>query len=172
VNEQFVLSNTPTALSYFLQPDFGSAGWVELTMPLLNSGKQTYPIGLNNTTTNAPGTRLNWPTELAFDAMHRIVISYTLNPDNNPATQDSLLKLWVDPVNESSPSIAVTTTKSLAVNSFGFQWLQTDAQGNNDVFVDNFDLATTFVEVVPEPSTFALLAIGTTFVLTRRGRRF
>jgi hypothetical protein len=121
-----------------------------------------YIVGLG---VPSPSPDIEWPTHLAFDTWHRIVMSYTLNPDNNSSTRDSISTLWIDPVDASSPSLTSTNQIDTAFTAFYFDH-------GAGTFVDNLFVATTFAEAVPEPAGFAMAAVaGIAFVAASLHRR-
>jgi hypothetical protein len=119
--------------------------------PSAPSSPQSYEVGLGT----AGSSATVWPDRLAF-GWHRIVMSYTLDPDNNPTTDDSITKLWIDPVDENSPSI-MKSGASYAANAFAFP---KQSSGTLTYLVDNLNVGTAFVEVVPEPSCLCLVMTG------------
>ncbi len=146
---------------FFLdQSQFAAGFYVTTTFSTPAMPRTTYEVGLD-----APGPDAPFPAQLSFGVPYRVVISYTLNPDNNPTTDDSFAQLWVDPIDESSPSVTALTS-SVAVTSFGFRWPVLN--GSTDRLIDNLILATSFAEAVPEPSTIMLLALGTIGLLFAR----
>jgi hypothetical protein len=127
---------------------------------------QTYRLGLSSFGSGIPD--VYWPTELPFNSTHRIVVAYTLDPDNSGATQDSVARLWVDPIDESSPSVVVNNLNSVAATSFAFHW---GGPSSSNKLIDNLSLGTTFIEVVPEPATSVLAVFAFLGVLRLNARR-
>jgi hypothetical protein len=90
-----------------------------------------------------------------YNTQYRIVMSYN---------QDGTCKLWVNPVSESSASQTLATTyTNYAISAFAFREVGT-ATGSYATLttqtLDNLAVGTSFAEVVPEPATMTLLAIG------------
>jgi hypothetical protein len=75
----------------------------------------------------------------------------------------------VDPVNVSSPN--VVSSDSATVGSLdGFAFRQ-DAATHGAASIDQLIVATTFGEAVPEPQTWVLIGIGSSFMLWNLRRR-
>jgi PEP-CTERM motif len=104
------------------------------------------------------GSGTSWPSDLSFDTTYRIVISY------NAGTGDA--ELWVDPTDESSPSI-LDDKDSIGdlIQGFGLRQ-NTDYEGQQ--LIDNLCVATSFNQAltctVPEPASCLLLLAGLALV--------
>ena len=96
---------------------------------------------------NANGQRLNegtaWPADLSFDTTYRAVISW------DGATGES--KLWLDPADESSPSI--TDTKVPAGQQMEAFALRQSNDYDGQQIIDNLVVATTFAEALAGTGT-------------------
>jgi predicted extracellular nuclease len=103
----------------------------------------TFGVGLS-ATSGSP--QVSWSTPLALGSAHRIVHSY------NAATGE--VRLWVDPVDASSPSIAVSGTAGTLNTGYA---LRQDTAGNSGQSIDNLRVSDTFAEAVgadtPAPDT-------------------
>jgi hypothetical protein len=85
--------------------------------------------------------------DLAFDTKYRVVTVYDYTAMSG--------KLWINPVLESDPSFDPTDPGfSDAAVAYAFR----QAAGNSTQVIDNLMVGTTFGDVVPEPTTLALLA--------------
>lgn len=83
--------------------------------------------------------------------------------------------LWLNPLAESDPSVTATDTIGYAagqINAFALRQGTSGSTGApGDIFLDDLRVGTSFESViaVPEPSTYALLALGlTAFCFLRR----
>jgi hypothetical protein len=84
-----------------------------------------------------------------------VVVSYDFDSKVN--------KLWIDPTDESSPSLSTTSATSDPIIAFAFR--QASPNTSNTQIIDNLAVATTFTEAltgvaVPEPSALALAGLG------------
>ena len=109
-----------------------------------------YRLGVSgNTTLIASET---WPTDLAFDTTYRVVHSYNYDT--------GAIQMWIDPVNESSPS--VSATDGIAGDAEQNYSLR-ESSSNSKQLIDCLQVATTFDEAnncVPEPVSALLLMVG------------
>jgi hypothetical protein len=166
VTGDFTLTGaTEEYFAHFLQGTSSFTGRVYIA-----AGQSTgdYALGIVGGS-NTPSVK--FPVEFNLGDTHRVVVAYTLDPDNNAGTQDSFARLWVDPVNEASPFVTKVANFSNAIEAFAFR--QGSTVGAGTQVIDNLQLATTFDEasiIVPEPGTIALLAL-TAFGLVGSRRR-
>lgn len=105
--------------------------------------------------------------------------SLSLNTDYNIAwkidqsVSNAVMSLWVNPVDESSTSISSGalfddhSTFHDNLNSFALR----QNSGGGVYQIDNLLIGTTFADVVPEPSTVALVGAGLIGMLAMRRRR-
>jgi len=134
---------------------------VFITSP--NTVGNGFTLGFGSTSTLAQ----KWPTDLTFGSTHRVVVSYDFDSKVN--------KLWIDPINESSPSILTTSANSNAVTAFAFRQASPSPPSNTQI-IDNLAVATTFGEAltgVPEPASLGLFMAGSSLtcaVFPRRRR--
>lgn len=103
-------------------------------------------------------------TSLNLNTTYRVVSRY------NPTTD--AISLWVGTYIEGSPTIsttgsdASTTTSSAVIRQAGAL-----DNGASAMTFQNFVVSTTFAEAIPEPTTVALIGLGTAFALLRIRRR-
>ncbi len=94
--------------------------------------------------------------DLALDTTYRLVVSYDYTGQNG--------SLWINPANESSPSLAATDPGfSNPVFGYALRQGSPSSSHNTTQTVDNLCVATTFMEAltcVPEPSTAGFLLLG------------
>ena len=149
---------TPEYFAAFLQgtSNYTSRLWIEAP------GTSGFRLALANGST-APSAGSS--SDLAFDTTYRIVTSYDYT--------NMVGSLWIDPVDQSSASLAGTGTGfSDASTAFALRQA-TPPSGFSEESIDNLDVATTFNEALtgvaaPEPASLSLLAIGGLALLARR----
>jgi hypothetical protein len=120
------------------------------------------PVGSDFTfglsaTTSAPD--VTFPTGFAFGSTNRVVGSYS--------AIDNQIKLWVNPTEESSTSIAFTDPAAHPTAAFSLR----QSTGGNTQVISNLVVATTFNEaagIIPEPTTISLMLVSVGAMLFRR----
>jgi hypothetical protein len=163
-----VTGATEEYFAHFLQGTSNFNGRVYVSAPQAGGGYRLGVVGGSNTPS------IKFPTDLNLGQTYRVVVSYTLDPDNNTTTQDSFSKLWVDPVNELSTSVTSVSNFSNALTAFAFR--QGTTAGIGTQVIDCLQVATTFDEAaicIPEPTTAALTllaALGVVGSIRRRIR--
>jgi hypothetical protein len=130
----------------------------------------------------APGTfRLCVGNESAFSSASPTFFPQDLNL-NTPYFVVSMLdlatdqsKLWVNPLLESDLSVTATdgiTYSAGQISAYALRQGTSGSSGNlggpGDLFLDDLKVATSFLEVVPEPGSVVLLALGSLLLLRRR----
>jgi hypothetical protein len=133
---------------YFAElKDGGAANLVSrvYVLPLAAGG---WTFGISHSSTSATAGVTPWPTALSTGVNYRLVINY------DPVAKTS--SLWVNPINESSPSVVNTNSAiaALAVSGFGLRQSTTAStlpaappySGTADVSpsIDNLGIAATF----------------------------
>jgi hypothetical protein len=118
----------------------------------LNAAPGSFRLSIANSSTgNATTAQL--PEDL------QLGVSYTLVSRYDVGT--GLSTLWLNPTSESDPGVnALDPSVPVDITSYAFRQSLDSGDGMGDLFVDNLRIATTFAEVVPEPSTYLLLGIG------------
>lgn len=159
---------TEEYFAHFLQ---GTSNFTARTYITTPTAGGDYTLGIVGGSNTPP---VKWGTDLTFGTKYRVVVSYTLDPDNDPMTQDSFAKLWVNPVNEASTSITKVANFSNAVTAFALRQGSATAAGTQ--VIDNLAVATTFDEAltgiaIPEPATLSLLALAGVAVFGGARRR-
>lgn len=144
--------NTTVYFAHFLAGTslFGSRLFVTNTP----TGLGDYTLGIGS----GASPNAVWSTGLSYDATYRVVVSYEYD------TGDGYL--WVNPSQQSDPSVFSTNFVANAFTAYAFR----QAGGNSVQVIDNLKVATTFMEVIPEPSTFALVGLGGLALLGLRRR--
>jgi hypothetical protein len=101
---------------------------------------------------------------LTLGATNHIVVRYD-------QTGTSVATLWVNPTLETDSSVSATDLAPVQhANIIAFGLRQGANQQGNEL-VDNLLVGTSFADVVPEPSTVALVGAGLLGLLTMRRRR-
>lgn len=143
--------NTTVYFAHFLLGTSYFGSRVFVTTPPGGSGDFTFGIG------GATSPHAVWPVALSYNTTYRLVVSYDYDTGAG--------YLWVNPAQQSDPSIYTTNYIANAFTAFAFR----QASGNSTQVIDNLVVGTSFIEVVPEPATAALAALcGLGVVLFRR----
>ncbi len=157
-----VNNGTATAGSYFAHFKSTAANefYARVGANAEGAAPGTFRLALANESWNSAAT-VEYPQDLVLGVSYNVVVRLDLATDQ--AT------LWVNPVNESSLSVTSTDTISYAAGSIASYALRQGTTGTspNDggpggLGLDNLVVATTFAEaqVIPEPSTWAMLVLG------------
>jgi hypothetical protein len=160
-------SGTSTAGSYFahLKSTVANEFYARIGANQEGAAPGTFRLAITTEAwANGAGT-VEYAQDLSLNVNYQVVMKYDLFTDR--AT------LWVDPLSEASTSVISTDAPSYPVgniiNSFGLRQGTSNTTGApGDIFVDDLIVGTSFVEVVPEPTSLCLVAIGTGAVLLRR----
>lgn len=123
-----------------------------------------FRLGISSDSFSSAGAHT---ADLNFDTTYRLVMKLDVTAIGATAT------LWVDPTDETSPSLALSgTTSGRTYSQMGIY--QTANSRSLDLWVDNLMVGTSFAAVVPEPSLTILgigAAAGLLLVLRRRQSR-
>jgi hypothetical protein len=123
-----------------------------------------YRLGINNGS-NLPITA-TYPSDLSLGSFYQVVVRYDASSPANAST------LWVDPTLETDPSVTATDGVTiLPITSFALRQSTIAAGGMGTLTADNVLVATTFAEVVPEPSSILLASLGGLLGLFRLRRK-
>ena len=94
---------------------------------------------------------------------------------DNESGYDDRIQLWIDPSSESDTPVMdemvtseITNWQGAKITSIGIGDLDDLVNSEPTVYVDNVRVGSSFADVVPEPATMSLLAIGGLGVLIRR----
>jgi hypothetical protein len=126
---------------------FGSRVWI--TAPAVSGNG--YRLGITGDSSLEVATDL-FPLDLAFDTTYRVVTKYDFDTGES--------RLWVDPVNELSPS--ALSDDSFAGDEFESYALR-ESSANSMQLIDCLQVATTFDEAaicIPEPGTMLLMVVA------------
>jgi hypothetical protein len=147
--------------SYFahFRTDAGSQFYGRVGANVANAAPGTFRLSLANAAWSATAG-VQWAQDLSLG------VSYTVVERLDFATKTSTL--WLNPVDESSPSITATDSITWSGNLSSYALRQgtspgaAGAEGPGDITVDNLVVARTFAEAtaVPEPHEYALLLFG------------
>jgi len=155
------LSTTPVGSAYFLHfkdTTTGFRGRVFLSEPTVTG----FRLGLEN---DGGDNAAPLPTtsDLNLGATYRVVLGYD--------TAAGTSRLWVNNLNEASPTIEDTTPAAtlVAISALGLRQGGSATATYTGLDIDNLITATDFVSAVPEPSVYALGMLGlATFCFLRR----
>ena len=121
------------------------------------TGAGDFTVGIATSASTADAT---WATDLTFGTTYRAIAKY------DQVTNQA--ELWIDASLESDTSILGADDDDPGDDILWFCLRQSDSSENETVRVDNLIVGTTFGEVVPEPTTLALMAMGGLALLRRR----
>jgi len=167
----FTMTTLPTTTStgeYFASfrdgtPASGTYNGRLFARRITGSPANEFQIGVSNATGNVSDAgAVLWGSNLTLNVNYRIVLRF------DTAAGDDMT-LWVNPTTIASTN--VTSTDADPVTSMdGFAFRQASA-AHGAASIDNLIVATTFAEAIPEPSTWALIALGSAFMLWNIRRR-
>jgi len=119
-----------------------------------------FRLGISN---SASTSFIDWASDLDTGTTYQIVTRFTQG-----VGASDFITLWVNPTDISSTSIS-TTAADLGTSLTAFAFRQAGSSGTAGI--DDLIVATTFAEVIPEPSTYALLGLGlAALFILRRGK--
>jgi hypothetical protein len=119
----------------------------------------------------SPSATMEFPQDLALGVTYEVMVRLDLASDQGT--------LWVNPTDESSVSVTAADLIGYAAGSINAYALRqgtstsgTDVGAPGTIKLDNLRAGTSFTEVqaIPEPSTFALFALGGAGLMLRRRR--
>jgi len=114
-----------------------------------------FTFGISDAVGTTPSATFG--SDFSFGTTYRLVVAYNFDLGTS--------QLWVNPTSMASPSITSTDVDTLqAMATFAFR----QAAGNTTQTIDNLAVATTFSEVVPEPSAALLVVISIATLAFRR----
>lgn len=124
-------------------------------------GCYLYSNGAIAVRTNGKSAAIN-TSALNLNQTYFVVMEYDFST--------STANLWLNPTPYGSmgaPTLTVTGSSATSIDNVGFK----AQNGTGHYVVDNLLIATTWNEVVPEPSTFALMGLGLGFIAAVIRRR-
>lgn len=117
-------------------------------------GAGTYTFGIGDIASTPDAS---FAGSFSYGTTYRVISSYNFDT--------GFSQLWVNAVAAGDPSIMSTTADpGENISSYAFR----QATGNTTQVIDNLIVATTFGEVVPAPSSLALLGLGGLTAFRRR----
>jgi len=121
------------------------------------TGAGDFSVGLATRNSSAD---VVWATDLTYGTTYRAIVKYdqTINQ----------AQLWINAVLPTDTSVLGIDEIPAAPTMDAFGLRESFSSMGEVVRVDNMAVATTFAEVVPEPTTLALLAIGGLALIRRR----
>ncbi len=127
-----VTGTTPVTSTYFAHFKNNVTGFASRVFVTPN-GTTGFKMGLSASGSSAGAT---WGETLALGSTYRIVHSYSYSTGE--------ARLWVDPTEVASTSIANTGTASVASQAYALR----QSTGNSSQVIDNLKVASTFAEVL------------------------
>ena len=120
-----------------------------------------YRLAINNGSTPISAT---FATDLSLGSSYQAVVRYDLTA---VATT-----LWLNPFLESDPSVSASdVVTGISVSRMALRQSTATGNGMGTLTADNVRVATSFVEVVPEPSILALAGLGGLLLIQKFRRR-
>lgn len=152
--------------SYFahFKTSSGSEFYSRIGATTTGAAPGLFRIGIGN----EAGTPVFLPTDLSLNTTYLVVARLDLGTDNST--------LWINPLSLGDPSVTATDTIGYAglINSFALRQGTTGTSPNigapGDIYLDDLRVGGSFASVIPEPSAFALLALGLGTWIVRRRR--
>ncbi len=124
----------------------------------------TFRLAIDNEHWDA-ATTTEFPLDLKLNTEYTVVVRLDLATDQST--------LWVNPVDESSPSVTatdlITYGTGLSIDSFALRQGTTGTGFPGSLYLDNLRVGTSFETAIPEPQ--GLLAFGALFLLGWRRLR-
>jgi hypothetical protein len=169
VNDQRPSLATPITKEYFLLMKDTSTGNLRSRLYVDNptvAGTAGYRFAIG--ASSGAGNAVNFPTDLTFGEQHKVVISYEHNT--------GFAQLWVDPVNQLSPSVigVLGASPTTFISALGLrQAFFAAGVANTEILVDGVRFGDTFADVVriPEPATVSLAVMSIAGMVVARRRR-
>ena len=128
-----------------------------------NAAPGSFRLGIGNSS-GATATSGQIGVDLSLNTTYTVVTRYDV--------ASGLSTIWLNPVAETDPGVTASDAPGLIdISSYGFRQSLATGSGMGTLTVDDLRVGTTFAEVVPEPSTIALLCLGAVALLARRFRR-
>jgi len=143
---------------------------IQLTDGAFGYQDATVNVGIRNQAGNPFYARLgktttNSTTHFASnDVAYRLVARFSPGGSGNYEQAD----LWVDPAAESDALAASQGGKNTGISQLTYFNVRTHNFGPSTLWVDDVRIGTSFGDVVPEPGTLALAALGAAGLALRR----
>lgn len=129
--------------AHFKDDGFGFRARMDIVPP---SGGGDYSVGIGTSASTADAT---WPTDLIYGQTYTVVALYDQGAN--------IAQLWIDPVDESSPSIMGADNGAPGDAMTGFALRQSDSDLNETIRVDNVEVSETLNPVATEDETWGSL---------------
>jgi hypothetical protein len=160
-----------TSPSYFvaITTGTGGSGFGNFRLTAHTNDAGTFALGARLT---GQGTDpFTFGSGLAYGVTNEIVIEY----DMVAGAGSSYMRVFLNPTDLSSPYlthvIGAGASDPTGIGSFNISEFASATVGNAGVTIDHLIVADTFAEVVPEPSTIALVGVSLAGLLALRRRR-
>ena len=127
-----------------------------------------FRIGIGNEAAFSSANPTFYPLDLSLDTTYLIVTRLDLATDSST--------LWINPLSVGDQSVTANDTIAFSgvINAFALRQGTSGSSGNvgapGDIYLDDLRIGESFLSVIPEPSSFALLGLGVATWLIRRRR--